>query len=429
MRTGVFEPLRRVRADEVPESLEPVVPRDVLLSASDIIDQAVAGGEAALRELAQRFDGLPPDAPIILSRPELDRALTEIPGRQADVLRRTAERIRAFAEAQKASVREISTPVLGGEAGDRLVPVRTAGCYAPGGRYPLPSTVLMTAVPARVAGVERVWVASPRPHPVLLAAAAVADADGVVVLGGAHAIAAMAHGIGPVPRCDVVVGPGSDWVTAAKLLLSGVVGIDLLAGPSELVALASADADSSLVAADLLAQAEHDPRALPVLVTTSVELLDRVDAELDRQLRDLPTAATAVQSLRRGFAVLAGSREEAVECCQFLAPEHLQLHGAEAESWADRLDAYGALFIGEATAEVFGDYGVGPNHTLPTGGTARFTGGLSVLSFLRRPTWIRISAPAPDELARDAAELARMEGLEAHARAAELRLPRDDQGT
>ena len=310
----------------------------------------------------------------------------------------------------------------GGRAGDRLVPVRVAGCYAPGGRFPLPSSVLMTAVTARVAGVREVWLASPRPSREVMAAGAVAGVAGLLGVGGAQAVAAMAYGVPPVPRCDVVAGPGNQWVTAAKLLLSDVVGIDLLAGPSELAVLTDENGDPALIAADLLAQAEHDPVALPILVTTHEPLVGRVEEELARQLADLPTAEVARAALRNGFAVVA-PEEEALRCTQELAAEHLQLHGSRATDWEGRLDRFGTLFVGESVAEVFGDYGAGPNHTLPTGGTARFTGGLSVFSFLRRPTWLRLEGGrATDGLARDTAELARMEGLEGHARAAEARL-------
>ena len=342
------------------------------------------------------------------------------------MLERAAGRIEHFAQAQLESGEPVAVAVEGGMAGDRVVPVGVAGCYAPGGRFPLPSSVLMTAVTARVAGVREVWLASPRPSREVMAAGAVAGAAGLLAVGGAQAVAAMAYGVSPVPRCDVVVGPGNQWVTAAKLLLSGVVGIDLLAGPSELAILSDEAGDPVLIAADLLAQAEHDEAALPVLITTSVELVTSVEDELARQLTDLPTATTAIAGLKNGFAVVA-SEDEALRCCEQLAPEHLQLHGSRAEEWERRLDTFGSVFVDESVAEVFGDYGAGPNHTLPTGGTARFTGGLSVFSFLRRPTWLRLEpGPERDLVARDAVRLARMEGLEAHARAAEMRV--DSEG-
>jgi phosphoribosyl-ATP pyrophosphohydrolase/phosphoribosyl-AMP cyclohydrolase/histidinol dehydrogenase len=279
----------------------------------------------------------------------------------------------------------------------------------------------MTAVTARAAGVREVWVASPRPAPITLAAAAVAGADALLAAGGAHAIAALAYGIGGSPPCDVVVGPGNRWVTAAKKLVAGDVGIDMLAGPSELVVLADRSADPELVAADLLAQAEHDPDALPILVATDAGLADAVDAALARQLDGLPTRDTAAAALANGFAVVVDGLDEAVAVCDRLAPEHLQVLTEDADGVAARLAHWGGLFIGAGSAEVFGDYGIGPNHTLPTGGVARFKGGLSVLDFLRVRTWLRMEGPADGAVLSDAAALARLEGLEAHARAAERR--------
>ena len=280
----------------------------------------------------------------------------------------------------------------------------------------------MTAVTARAAGVREVWVASPHPTQITLAAAAVAGADGLLAVGGAHAIAALAYGVGGPPPCDVVVGPGNQWVTAAKKLVAGDVGIDMLAGPSELVVLADVSADPGVVAADLLAQAEHDPDALPVLVTTDTAHADAVDTELENQLAGLPTRDIAGAALANGFAVIADTLGEALAVCDRLAPEHLQILTRDPEEVARRANHYGGLFIGGASAEVFGDYGIGPNHTLPTGGVARFKGGLSVFDFLRIRTWLRMSdGPDAAAAARDAAALARLEGLEAHARAAERR--------
>jgi phosphoribosyl-ATP pyrophosphohydrolase/phosphoribosyl-AMP cyclohydrolase/histidinol dehydrogenase len=236
----------------------------------------------------------------------------------------------------------------------------------------------------------------------------------------------MTFGIGTtapaIPRCDVIVGPGNRWVTAAKQLVAGQVGIDLLAGPSELVVLADADADPAVIAADLLAQAEHDPDARPILVTPSVALADAVDAALSDQLSELPTAAIAFEAVRNGFCVLVRDLAEGCAVCDRLAPEHLEVLTADADAVASRLRHYGGLFVGAASAEVLGDYGVGPNHVLPTGTAARFSGGLSVLHFLRVRTWLRLEA-GPDlaAVAADAAALARLEGLEGHARSAERR--------
>ena len=281
----------------------------------------------------------------------------------------------------------------------------------------------MTAVTARVAGVRDVWVASPRPGPVTIAAAAIAGADGLLAAGGAHAIAALAYGAGPLAPCDVVVGPGNRYVTAAKQLVAGRVAIDMLAGPSELTVFADAAADPAAVAADLLAQAEHDPDAVPILVTLDPALPERVDAELALQLADLPTAAVARAALANGGAVVVASLEEGIAACDGIAPEHLELVLRDADAVAPRLAHYGALFIGAGAAEVLGDYGTGPNHVVPTGGTARSWGVLSVHTFLRVRTWLRVDdRAAARSLIEDAAWFGRVEGLEAHARAAERRL-------
>ena len=414
--------LRRVDAADVGRTRQPAVPPEMIAPVLEIIESVREGGEARLRELAQRWDGLEAGGALVRTPHEMRSALESLPRADRKVLERTAGRIEHFARAQLESAAAVDVAVEGGRAGDRLVPVRVAGCYAPGGRFPLPSSVLMTAVTARVAGVREVWLASPNPSREVMAAGAVAGVGGLLGVGGAQAVAALAYGVPPSPQCDVVVGPGNQWVTAAKLLVSGVVGIDLLAGPSELAVLSDEHGDPALIAADLLAQAVHDPAALPVLISTSAQLVDRVEHELARQLSRLPTAATATQALRNGFAVVA-PEEEALRCCEELAPEHLQLHGSRTDTWDRLLDRFGAVFVNESVTEVFGDYGAGPNHTLPTGGTARFTGGLSVFHFLRRPTWLRLDeGPARDRIAHDAAALARMEGLEAHARAAEMRV-------
>jgi phosphoribosyl-ATP pyrophosphohydrolase/phosphoribosyl-AMP cyclohydrolase/histidinol dehydrogenase len=281
----------------------------------------------------------------------------------------------------------------------------------------------MTAVTARVAGVSTVVVASPKPTDATLAAAAIAGADVFIAVGGAHVISALAYGTESIPACDVIVGPGNKWVTAAKKIVSGQVGIDMLAGPSELLVLADESADAQTVAADLLAQAEHDVDAVPILVSTDEGLIGRVEAALAEQLAVLPTAATAGAALKNGCAVLCSGVDEAIAVADALAPEHLEVITRDAVSVAGRLKHYGGLFIGSATAEVFGDYGVGPNHVLPTGGTARFTGGLSVLAFLRVRTWLRMDEGAGARgVALDAARLGRIEGLEGHSRSAERRL-------
>ena len=420
---------RRDAADFL-EGNPSVIPTKICQEAEVIVERVRAGGEPAIREYATRFGERRPDQSLFISRDELRPQLEALAPSDRHRLERIAERIREFAVAQRDALRSLDVTVPGGTAGHRIDPVDAAGCYAPGGRYPLPSSVLMTAITARAAGVESVWVASPRPAPITLAAAAIAKVDGVLAVGGAHAIAGLAFGVGPVPPSDVVVGPGNLYVTAAKQLLAGAVAIDMLAGPSELLIIADESADPAWIAADLLAQAEHDPEAVPILIAMDPALIPAVEAELHRQLADLPTAETALAALGKGGVVACPNVEEAARVSDAIAPEHLQLCVAGASDLVPRFNHYGAIFIGERSAEVFGDYGVGPNHELPTSGTARVRGGLSVLDFLRVRTWISLEGPdASRELIEDSAWLARQEGLEAHARAAELRWDEPGLGT
>ena len=399
------------------------VSAEAIAVAAPIVEAVRARGESALREYAEQFGDVPAGGPLFVDKATLDRALTGLAAGDRERLERVAERIRTFADAQKHALSTVSITVPGGTAGHWIAPLERAGCYAPGGRYPLPSSVLMTAVTARTAGVKEIWVASPKPGPMTLAAAAIAGGDGVLAAGGAHAIAALAFGAGPIPPSDVVVGPGNRYVTAAKHLVGSRVAIDMVAGPSELVIFADATASPATVAADLLAQAEHDPDAVPILVTLDAALTDRVEAELARQLAVLPTAPVARQALANGGVVAVASIEQGIATCDALAPEHLELCLRNADALAPRLSHFGALFIGSAAAEVFGDYGAGPNHVLPTGGTARSRGALSVYTFLRVRTWLRIDdGAAARPLVEDAAWFGRMEGLEAHARSAEQRL-------
>ena len=415
--------LRRLEAAEVAALDRRAVDSATLIAAAEIVEAVKEGGERAVRRFAERFDGVASAGPLLIGREEINSALDQLPAGDRRLLTRTAARIDRFAAHQKASLTDLTLDIAGGRAGHHVEPVGRAGCYAPGGRYPLPSSVLMTAVTARVAGVESVVVASPRPTPVTLAAAAVAGADAVLAVGGAHAIAALAFGFDGFDPCDVVAGPGNRWVTAAKQLVVGQVGIDMLAGPSELVVLADDGADPAMVAADLLGQAEHDPEALPVLVTTSEVLASAVEAEIDDQFGDLPTQEVARAALENGFVTVVPDMDTAIGVCDRLAPEHLQVMTVNPSEVASRLRHWGGLFVGAGSAEVLGDYGAGPNHTLPTGGVARYRGGLSVMDFVRVRTWLEIDDPAAArETIEDSIALARIEGLEAHARAAERRL-------
>lgn len=411
--------LRRADPGTLP-ILRRAVESETLAEAAAIVEEVRLGGESALRQHAERLGDIEPGEAMVFDRSRLEATLASLTINERGVLERVAGRIRSFAQAQRDLLQDLDIDVTGGRAGHRWIPVSSAGAYAPGGRYPLPSSVLMTVIPARVAGVTAVWVASPKPTPVTVAAAAVAGADGLLAVGGAQAIAALAFGT-LTPASDLVVGPGNRWVTAAKKHLYGEIGIDGLAGPSEILVIADDSADPELVGADLLAQAEHDDDAVPMLITNSPALADQVDDAIGRQLSDLPTSETASRALENGFCLIVGSLHEAVSMSDRIAPEHLALHVDDPTPLVQQLRSYGSLFIGSGTAEAFADYGVGPNHVLPTGGGARFQSGLSVLTFLRSPTWAALDEPAP--LVDDTMLLARLEGLEAHARAAQIRRP------
>lgn len=414
--------LRRLRPEDVRHVRRNPIDAETLTAAARIVEDVRKRGEAAVHDHAVRLGDLQKGESLIRDRRALEVALRDRSREEWELLEGVAQRINAFACAQRDALKPVSLPIPGGVASSVIAPVERAGCYAPGGRFPLPSSVLMTSVTAKAAGVETVWIASPKPAPITLAAAAVAGADALLAAGGAQAIAALAFGAGEVPACDVVVGPGNRWVTAAKQLVAGHVAIDMLAGPSELVVLADASADPAIVAADLLAQAEHDPDALPILISFHASLIDDVDRELEKQLADLPTAPTAIEALKNGFAVLADTVERAIDLANRLAPEHLEVIVTDPDTIRRGLKHFGALFVGAGSGEVLGDYGAGPNHVLPTGGTARSSGGLSVYTFLRARTELEIhDAAAARQLANDAVALARLEGLEAHARAALLR--------
>ncbi len=383
------------------------------LGVAQIIRDIELHGEEALLAFGEKFGDIDQDAPYMLSRTDLEDAFSALPIAQQQLLERVGRRIANFAQAQKDCLKELDVSIPGGIAGHRLQPIYSAGCYAPGGRFPLPSSVLMTAIPARVAGVQQICVASPRPQPIMLGAAFVAGADQMLAIGGAQAIAAMAFGAGKVPRCDIIVGPGNRYVTAAKRLLSGRVGIDMLAGPSELLVIADDSANPTWVAADLLAQAEHDVDARPMLICLGEAIIPRIEKEIAAQLD---------AGMPNNFVVVVSSMKEAATISNRIAPEHLQLCVKDAVAYTQLFTSYGGLFVGETSAEVFGDYGFGPNHTLPTSGCARFTGGLSVLNFLRVQTFLQIdNSVLAREAADDARALAELEGLRGHAHAIAVR--------
>lgn len=380
-----------------------------------IIADVQARGDVAVQEWSQKFDGRV--APVVISRDEINSAWSACDKGLKRAIERAATNIRTFAEMQMPrDFRSETEP--GVVVGQRILPLNRIGAYVPSGRFPLPSTVLMTIIPAKVAGVVEAVVVTPKVSPATLAACAVAEVDQVVEVGGAQAIAALAYGTSILQKVDKIVGPGSIYVAAAKRLVSADVPIDSVAGPTEVVIVAD-EGDPAVIAADLLAQAEHDPDASSILVTTSRKLADSVRTEVEKQLVGLSTERTARPAMEQNSAVvLTTSVDESMEVANRLAPEHLCLHDSKL---LDQVTDAGGVFLGPHSAEAFGDYLTGPNHVLPTGGAARFRGGLSVLDFVKVVTYQEVSQEAADRLVEDTAILARAEGLEAHARSAESR--------
>lgn len=387
-----------------------------------IIKEVRQRGDEAVREFTLRFDGVRLDK-LRVDKEEIRDAFRLVPDQLVATIQRCVERLRLFCQRQLASYQDFDVEIEPGLfIGQRVVPIERVGVYAPGGRFPLVSSVYMGVVPARVAGVKEVVVCSPPSHkgsvhPAVLVAAELAGADEVYRIGGVQAIAALAYGTGSVRPVYKIVGPGNAFVTAAKREVYGEVGIDFVAGPSEVLIIADEEANAELVAADLLAQAEHDPDASALLVTTSAALAERVRAEVMRQLATLPTAPVARLSIERhGLIVVVNSPKEAVAIASARAPEHLELQVADPAPFLASLRNYGSLFVGERAAEALGDYSSGLNHILPTSGAARYTGGLSVRDFLKVQTVLKVEEGASGMVADDAVRLAETEGLVAHAR-------------
>jgi phosphoribosyl-ATP pyrophosphohydrolase/phosphoribosyl-AMP cyclohydrolase/histidinol dehydrogenase len=413
--------MRRIKPEEVPAPSGRLFPPEVEEKAAKIIREVRIEGIPALRRWAENLGEIRPGEELYFDRNQLKAYWEALDPALKKLLETVKKRISDFATAQRSCLSDLSLPVAGGSAGHRFIPVKRAGCYVPGGRYPLPSTALMTTVPAAVAGVEEVYCAGPKPDPVSLAAAYLGGAKGFLRCGGAQAIAAMAFGV-RLPGCDVVVGPGGRFVASAKRQLFGIVGTEAPAGPSELLIIADDKADPALAAADLIGQAEHDPEAFPALICRSETFAQAVENALAPALQNLPepNRGTAGASLAKGWILVADNDAIAQDCAERCAPEHLELLVTWPEEWEKRINCAGAVFLGQGSAEVFGDYGAGPNHSLPTAGASRFAAGLSVIHFLRARTWLKIDQP--DLLAADTATFARLEGLEGHARAAEIRV-------
>ncbi|HXX12540.1 MAG TPA: histidinol dehydrogenase [Burkholderiales bacterium] len=400
------------------------------------IEQAVAGilldvrrrGDAAVLEYTRRFDRVqtPDMGALELPRARLERALASLPAAQADALAIAASRIRAFHEQQVAHSWSY-TEADGTQLGQQVTPLERVGIYVPGGKAAYPSTVLMNAIPARVAGVDEVVMVVPAPggdsNDLVLAAAAISGVQRVFTIGGAQAVAALAYGTESVPAVDKIVGPGNAYVAAAKRQVFGVVGIDMLAGPSEILVLCDGHTDPQWVAMDLFSQAEHDEMAQAILLCPHADFIEAVAQSIEQQLNDMPRRAIIEASLStRGALIKVKDLDEACRIANRVAPEHLELAVEGAESWLPKIRHAGAVFLGKYSSEVLGDYCAGPNHVLPTARTARFSSPLGVYDFQKRTSVIQVSRDGARKLGLVAAELATGEGLPAHAKSARYRL-------
>ena len=398
----------------------------------DILADVRARGDAALLDCTARFDGVQAAsvAALELRAAELKAAFDGLPAEQREALTQAAARIRRYHEWQKQQGGETATyrDEDGTLLGQKVTPLDRVGIYVPGGKAAYPSSVLMNAIPAHVAGVGEIVMVVPTPrgerNPLVLAAAHVAGVTRAFTLGGAQAVAALAYGTATVPRVDKITGPGNAYVASAKKHVFGQVGIDMIAGPSEILVLADGSTPADWVAMDLFSQAEHDELAQSILLSPDAAYIDAVQAAIERLLPTMPRAEIIARSLTgRGALIHTRSMEEACDIANRIAPEHLEVSSREPQRWEPRLRHAGAIFLGAWTSESLGDYCAGPNHVLPTSGTARFSSPLSVYDFQKRSSLIEVSAEGARRLGRIASVLARGEGLQAHARAAELRDP------
>jgi histidinol dehydrogenase len=397
-------------------------------TVAEILARVRSEGDVAVLDCTRRFDGLDAGgmADLELSRAELAAALESLPAAQRQALEAAAARVRSYHQRQKAES-WVYTEADGTRLGQKITPLDRVGLYVPGGRAAYPSSVLMNALPAKVAGVGELIMVVPTPrgekNALVLAAACLAGVDRVFTIGGAQAVAALAYGTQTIPQVDKIVGPGNAYVAAAKRRVFGTVGIDMIAGPSEVLVIADDSANPDWVAMDLFAQAEHDELAQSILLSPSAALIDRVAASIDKLLPTMPRRTVIEASLKgRGALIQVADLDEACAIANRIAPEHLELAVAEPRALVDKIRHAGAIFIGHYTSESLGDYCAGPNHVLPTSRSARFSSPLGVYDFQKRSSLIDVSAAGAQTLGPIAATLAHGEGLTAHARAAELRI-------
>ncbi len=402
---------------------------DVRAAVQSVLDEIEAEGDDAARRFARQFDKW--DGEIIVAPETLEAAKQSVPRKLKDDIRFAHDNIRRFAEAQKTTISDCSIEIVPGfTAGQKQIPVAAAGCYIPGGRYSHVASAIMTITTAKVAGVSHIAACSP-PRlgvgiaPAILYTMDLCGVDTILNLGGVQGVAALAFGLFGLPKADILVGPGNQYVAEAKRILFGRVGIDMVAGPTDSLIIADETADPRLVTWDLVGQAEHGYNSPVWLVTTDRSLAEKVLADAPKLIAELPDLnAKSAEAAWRDYAevILCNDRNEMAEVADRYAPEHLQVQAADLDWWLNRLQSYGSLFLGEETTVAFGDKASGPNHVLPTSGSARYTGGLSVHKFMKTVTWQRATPAGARPIAEATARISRLEGMEGHARTADVRL-------
>lgn len=402
---------------------------DVRHTVQTILDEIERGGDEAALKYAAQFDKYSGNA--VLTREEIEAASAKVPQRLKDDIAFAHDNVRRFAEAQKSTLQDVQMEVVPGLiAGQKAIPVQAAGCYVPGGRYSHVASAIMTVTTAKVAGVDHIVTCSPpRPgegiNPAIIYSADLCGADSILAMGGVQGVAAMTFGLFGLPKADILVGPGNQFVAEAKRILFGRVGIDMFAGPTDSLILADAEADPFIVATDLVSQAEHGYNSPVWLVTDDRKLAEEVMAQVPGLIADLPELNRKnAEAAWRDYAevILCADREEMAATSDEYAPEHLTVQAADLDWWRDRLACYGSLFLGEETTVSFGDKASGTNHVLPTSGAAKYTGGLSVHKYMKIVTWQQATREGARPVAEATARISRLEGMEGHARSADVRL-------
>jgi len=394
-----------------------------------ILNEIEEGGETAAKKYAEKFDNY--HGALILSREEIEAASAKVPQKLKDDIAFAHENIKHFATAQKESMQDFQLEVRPGLIeGQKTIPVRAAGCYVPGGRYSHIASAMMTVTTAKVAGVQHITACSPPQGedgvaPAIIYAADLCGADKILSMGGVQGVAAMTFGLFDLPEADIIVGPGNQFVAEAKRILFGRVGIDMIAGPTDSLILADKDADAEIVSVDLVSQAEHGYNSPVWLVTDDMPLAEKVMARVPELIEELPELnRDNARAAWRDYAevIVCGDRVEMAACSDDYAPEHLTVQATDLDWWLDNLQCYGSLFLGEETTVSYGDKSSGTNHVLPTSGSARYTGGLSVHKYMKVVTWQRSTRDGSKRVAEATARISRLEGMEGHARAADVRL-------